>query len=341
MTFSKRLVDWQRVHGRHTLPWQASRDPYRIWVSEIMLQQTQVAAVIPYYLRFMERFPEVLALAAANEEQVLEHWAGLGYYARGRNLHRAARQIVEQHAGDFPTGFEAILALPGVGRSTAAAISAFAFGGRRAILDGNVKRVLTRVFGITGWPGEKRVENQLWQLAESLLPEREIETYTQALMDLGATVCTRSKPRCAECPLTLDCIAHHENRTAQLPESRPRKPLAQRAVTLLLLRHGQDVFLEKRPSPGIWGGLWSLPETTLLPEAACLQLTGQVPKCTRKLPTFFHTFSHFRLEISPVEMDVANLPQVAMSPGMVWMDVREAVGAAIPKPVKSLLQSLC
>lgn len=341
MDFSLKLIEWQRLHGRHALPWQGTRDPYRIWVSEIMLQQTQVAAVIPYYLRFMSRFPDVQSLADASEEQVLTNWAGLGYYARGRNLHRAARQIVENHAGKFPDKFDAILALPGIGRSTAAAISAFAYGECFTILDGNVKRVLTRVFGIAGWLGDKKVETRLWQLAEALLPVQKIESYTQALMDLGATVCTRSKPKCGLCPLAQDCIAHCENRTAQLPETRPRKPISQRSVTMILLRHGRDIFLQKRPASGIWGGLWSLPETDIAPESACLQLTGHVPKTTKCLPVFTHTFTHFKLEISPIEIILPNLPQVAMSPGAVWMDVNEAIDAAIPKPVKSLLEKLC
>lgn len=341
MDFSRKLIEWQRLHGRHALPWQGTCDPYRIWVSEIMLQQTQVAAVIPYYQRFMSRFPDVQSLAGASEEQVLTNWAGLGYYARGRNLHRATRQVVENHAGKFPDKFDDILALPGIGRSTAAAISAFAYGERRAILDGNVKRVLTRAFGIAGWPGDKKVETRLWQLAEELLPAQEIEAYTQALMDLGATVCTRSKPKCGLCPLAQDCIAQRENRTAQLPEARPRKSIPQRSVTMMLLRHGRDIFLQKRPASGIWGGLWSLPETDLAPEAACLQLTGHAPKTTKCLPAFTHTFTHFRLEISPVEMLLPKLPQAAMSPGAVWMDVDEAIAAAIPKPVKSLLEKLC
>jgi A/G-specific adenine glycosylase len=341
MDFSRKLIEWQRRHGRHDLPWQGTRDPYRIWVSEIMLQQTQVTAVIPYYQRFMASYPNVQSLANASEEQVLAHWAGLGYYARGRNLHRAACQIAEQHAGKFPQTFEDTLALPGIGRSTAAAICAFAYGERHAILDGNVKRVLTRVFGIAGWPGEKKVESRLWQLAASLLPERGIETYTQALMDLGSTVCTRSKPACQRCPVATDCIARSENRIGQLPVARPKKPIPQRSTTLLLLRHGHDILLEKRPAPGIWGGLWSLPETDGQPEEACLSLTGQVPETMRQLPAFTHAFTHFKLEINPVEMTVPGISPRVASPGVVWMDMGDAVNAAIPKPVKSLLQGLC
>jgi A/G-specific adenine glycosylase len=273
MNFSRQIIDWQRRHGRHHLPWQASGDPYRIWVSEIMLQQTQVGTVIPYFERFMVRFPDVASLAAASEEEVLTRWAGLGYYARGRNLHRAARQIMGQHAGMFPCDFDAIVDLPGIGRSTAAAISAFAFGQRRAILDGNVKRVLTRVFAIDGWPGDKKVETRLWELSEILLPEKDIEAYTQALMDLGATVCTRSNPKCGQCPLACDCAARREGRIARFPVSRPKKPVPERAAIMLVIRHGRDILLRKRPAAGIWGGLWSLPEAEgdFLP--VCLQLT--------------------------------------------------------------------
>jgi A/G-specific adenine glycosylase len=340
MSFSRQIIEWQRRHGRHHLPWQASRDPYRIWVSEIMLQQTQVGTVIPYYERFMARFPDIDSLAEASEEEVLTCWAGLGYYARGRNLHRAARQVVEKHAGIFPRDFNDIVALPGVGRSTAAAISAFAFGECRAILDGNVKRVLTRTFAIDGWPGDKKVEAQLWQLSESLLPESDIETYTQALMDIGATVCTRSRPKCDLCPLVRDCLARREKRIDSLPASRPPKLLPERTATLLVIRHGRDILLLKRPSPGIWGGLWSLPESEgdLIP--VCLQLTGQTPSSIEALPAFTHTFTHFRMLIQPVMLLLDKQPQGAAEPGSVWMESDDAMKAAIPKPVKSILEKL-
>lgn len=340
MDFSEKIIAWQRRHGRHHLPWQASRDPYRIWVSEIMLQQTQVGTVIPYFERFMARFSDIAALAGASEEDVLTLWAGLGYYARGRNLHRAARQIAEKHGGVFPRDFDDIAALPGIGRSTAAAISAFAFGERRAILDGNVKRVLTRVFAIDGWPGDRKVETRLWQLSESLLPKTGIETYTQALMDLGATLCTRAKPKCASCPLLDDCIARRENRIASLPAPRPKKPLPERSASLLVIRHGRDILLVKRPAPGIWGGLWSLPQAEGDFMAACLQLTGQSPASMEKLPGFTHSFTHFRLAIQPVMLTLDKRPPGAAEPGSVWMDFNDAIEAAIPKPVKSVLEKL-
>lgn len=340
MDFSTKLSEWQRSHGRHHLPWQGGRDPYRIWVSEIMLQQTQVGTVIPYFERFMARFPDIASLASASEEEVLTHWAGLGYYARGRNLHRAARQVMERHSGVFPRAFDDIMALPGIGRSTAAAIGAFAFGARRAILDGNVKRVLTRVFGIDGWPGDRQVETRLWQLSESLLPETGIETHTQALMDLGATICTRSRPHCAQCPLAEDCAAFRQGRTASLPAPRPKKTLPERSATLMVICHGRDVLLVKRPASGIWGGLWSLPEAEGDSMAACLRLTGQAPVRVEELQGFTHTFTHFRLDILPLVLALDARPTAAAEPGTIWMDHAEAIGAAIPKPVKSILEKL-
>lgn len=340
MDFSRELINWQRRHGRHHLPWQSGRDPYRVWVSEIMLQQTQVGTVIPYFERFMARFPDIGTLAAASEEEVLACWAGLGYYARGRNLHRAARQVMEKHQGKFPREFEDIVALPGIGRSTAAAISAFAYGESRAILDGNVKRVLARAFGVEGWPGDKKVESRLWQLSESLLPASDIATYTQALMDLGATLCTRARPCCRQCPLAAGCLALKRDRVASLPTPRPKKPLPERAATLLVIRHGRDVLLVRRPAPGIWGGLWSLPEAEGDSAAACLRLTGQLPASVEELQGFTHAFTHFRLSILPLVLALDARAPAAAEPGAVWMDRAEAVNAAIPKPVKSILEKL-
>jgi len=341
MRFAEELIEWHARHGRHDLPWQGTRDPYAIWVSEIMLQQTQVATVIPYYNRFMARFSGIENLAGASEDEVLTHWAGLGYYARGRNLHLAARQIMELHAGVFPRDLDLITALPGIGRSTAAAISVFAFGACNPILDGNVKRVLSRVFAVEGWPGNKDVESRLWKLAASLLPGKNVEAYTQAQMDLGATVCTRTRPDCERCPLASDCIARKENRTGELPSARPRKTLPQRSTILLLLRHGRDILLEKRPSPGIWGGLWSLPETSADPESACLKLTGRAPESMQHLPAFTHVFTHFKLDIKPVLIAVGGTSVLANEPGKVWMEIDEAARAAIPKPVRTILESLC
>ncbi|MDR2881621.1 MAG: A/G-specific adenine glycosylase, partial [Azoarcus sp.] len=259
---STRLIAWQHNHGRHGLPWQGTRDPYRIWLSEIMLQQTQVATVIPYYARFLERFPDAATLAAAPVEEVMALWSGLGYYARARNLHRAACAVMEEHGGHFPVTATVLAGLPGIGRSTAAAIAAFASSERTAILDGNVKRVLCRVFGIEGFPGERAVEERLWALAESLLPENaeDIGIYIQAQMDLGATVCTRTRPNCEACPLATQCVAHATKRVAELPTARSRKTPPRRTTRMAVVMLGNSVLLERRPPAGIWGGLLTLPE---------------------------------------------------------------------------------
>ena len=352
-SFASRLIRWQHQHGRHDLPWQ-SANAYQVWLSEIMLQQTQVATVIPYYQRFIASFPNIAALAAATEEQVLAHWSGLGYYARGRNLHRAAQIIVEKHHGVFPRDFEQILELPGIGRSTAAAICALAFHEHRAILDGNVKRVLARYCGISGSPSETTVEAQLWQQAENLLPppsrervgergkgDSAIATYTQALMDLGATLCTRSKPKCGECPVQSDCVAFQGGRVSELPTPRPRKTVPERQATFLLLMHGNDILLEKRPGSGIWGGLWCPPQFD--DEAAAknwFMRNGMAASHGERLETFTHTFTHFRLHITPLKIQLARKPVRAAQPGSVWLDVEEALRAAIPTPVRSLLQEL-
>ncbi len=339
-SFSARLVAWQHAHGRHDLPWQGA-DAYGVWLSEIMLQQTQVATVIPYYQRFVASFPDVGALATASEEQVLAHWSGLGYYARGRNLHKAARLIGERHAGQFPTDYDDILALPGIGRSTAAAICALAYHQHRAILDGNVKRVLARYCGITGWTGDKKIESLLWQQAEELLPKREVAVYIQAQMDMGATLCTRSKPKCVQCPVHGDCVAYQTNRVAELPKPRPRKIVPERHATFLLLMSGRDILLEKRPAQGIWGGLWSLPQFD--DEDAAMVWCAQrgIPFDVHKtLAPFTHVFTHFKLHILPVVIEVARKPMQVQQGGSVWMDVEDAMGAAIPTPVRVMLEKV-
>lgn len=336
--FATRLIDWQKTHGRHDLPWQNTRDPYAVWLSEIMLQQTQVASVIPYFLRFVARFPDIAALAAATQDEVLAHWSGLGYYARGRNLHRAAQLVMERHNGIFPADFEQVMALPGIGRSTAAAILAFAFGQRRAILDGNVKRVLARCFGIAGYPGEKAVENLLWQKAEALLPDSGIETYTQALMDLGATVCAR-RPGCGPCPLRTVCVAYNENRLAELPTPKPRKAQPQKETAMLILRHRGEVYLEKRPPTGIWGGMWSFPETGLSDDAGLARF-GFKAKAGAALPEILHTFTHFRLRIVPRLFEVTEVQPQVQQPNGLWIAPIDALDAAIPAPIREILMRL-
>ncbi len=327
--FARKLIRWQRRHGRHGLPWQGTRDPYRVWLAEIMLQQTQVAAAIPYYQRFLARFPDVGALAAASEDEVLRIWSGLGYYARGRNLLRAARAIAEQ--GAFPATREGIARLPGVGPSTAAAIAAFAFGERAAILDGNVKRVLARCFGIEG-------ERAQWVLAERLLPTRGIEAYTQAVMDLGATVCTRANPACGRCPVAGDCVALREDRIAELPAPRARKPLPQRRAIWLVLQHQGAVLLERRPSSGIWGGLWVFPEGAPGDVSSfCRKNLSIEVSHARKMPVIEHGFTHYRLRIQPIRCRVRKR---ASSEVGVWLDLEDAVRAAVPAPVRVLLSGL-
>ncbi|TXT21755.1 MAG: A/G-specific adenine glycosylase [Gallionellaceae bacterium] len=339
--FSARLIRWQRRHGRHKLPWQGA-DAYRVWLSEIMLQQTQVATATPYYLRFVARFPDVSALAAASEDEVLAHWSGLGYYSRARNLHRAAQIIMRQRGGRFPENFDDILALPGVGRSTAAAIGVFAFQQRRAILDGNVKRVLARYFAVAGYTGEKKIEAQLWRKAEGLLPEQDLAGYTQGLMDLGALVCTRGKPQCAVCPLHEECAAYRNGQVMQLPTPRARKALPEKHSTFLLLLNGADILLEKRPATGIWGGLWCLPQMDGAPgkDHCGIRQYGVDAAQAHALPAFTHTFTHFRLHITPLLWRLPVKPGQSQEPAKVWLCVEEAMRAAIPSPVRKLLHQI-
>lgn len=331
--FTKRLIAWQKSAGRHDLPWQNTRDPYRIWLSEIMLQQTQVTTVIPYYLRFLGRFPDIAALAAAPIEAVIEHWAGLGYYARARNLHRCAQRVVAEHGGRFPQAAEQLAELPGIGRSTAAAIAAFAFGRRGAILDGNVKRVLCRQFGIDGFPGATAVDRQLWALAESLLPAADIEAYTQGIMDLGATCCTRSRPQCAACPVAEDCVARRDGRQGELPATRPRAALPEREGDFVLFCDGERLLLERRPPSGLWGGLLVPPEGR--PEALASQL-GLAIREQRPLPPLKHTFTHFRLTLRPV-LCLVERPTGVGESGREWLAIERAAAAGVPTPIRKLL----
>lgn len=339
-SLAKRLIDWQRNHGRHDLPWQVS-DPYYVWLSEVMLQQTQVGTVIPYFQRFIARFPDVFSLASAPVDDVLAAWSGLGYYSRARNLHLAAQKVVSVFGGNFPSSPADLMTLPGVGRSTAAAIAAFCFGSRSAILDGNVKRVLARWAGIEGWPGEKAVENRLWTLAESLLPGTEVERYTQSLMDLGSLVCTRGKPDCGICPLADDCFAKHEARQRELPSPKPRKALPERHTVLLMLQHENRVLLERRPPSGIWGGLWSLPEApdTLSAAESCRQRYGLDVEFDSALADFVHVFTHFRLMITPLPGRVLGGFELRDAQAG-WYTPYEALDLGLPAPVRRLLETV-
>jgi len=341
-SFAAKLIAWQKEHGRHDLPWQGTRDPYAIWLAEIMLQQTQVATVIPYYLRFLARFPDVAALAAAPLDEVLRLWSGLGYYSRARNLHRAAQVIAEEHRGRFPRRFEDVAALPGVGRSTAAAICVFAFGKRHAILDGNVKRVLARYRGVKGYGGDRKIADRLWREAQRLLPRRTVEAYTQGLMDLGATVCARSKPRCPVCPVHGGCVAFRRGWTGKVPAPRPRKRLPHKRTLMLALMRAGEVLLEKRPPSGIWGGMWCLPEAVRKTdiEAYCLKRFGTHVIEIDELPPIAHGFTHFKLDIRPLRLRVSALVPEAAEPGVMWLSLEEARGAAIPAPVRRILAQL-
>lgn len=343
-TFAQRLLDWFDLHGRHDLPWQQDVNPYRVWVSEIMLQQTQVRTVIPYFLRFMQRFPDVASLAAAPLDEVLHHWTGLGYYARARNLHKAAQRVCEHHGGELPGRLEEMQALPGVGRSTAGAVLSLACGQRQAILDGNVKRVLTRCFAVAGWPGSSVVAKRLWQLAEAQTPDNRVADYNQAVMDLGATVCTRGKPACPDCPLHDICIACAEGRQAQFPAGKPRKRLPQRRVRMLLVRDGDGaLLLEQRPPTGVWGGLWSFPEigTDDDPLDWCDTTLNRSARVGRTLASRRHTFSHFHLDIVPTEL-LLNGPgcRVLEAPGRLWYNPGQPEDIGLAAPVVRLIAEI-
>jgi A/G-specific adenine glycosylase len=338
--FADRLIRWHKHHGRHDLPWQNTTDPYRVWLSEIMLQQTQVATVMPYYARFLARFPTLADLASAPVEAVMAHWSGLGYYARARNLHKCAQAVMRDHGGRFPTNPEQLAGLPGIGRSTANSIATFCFGARAPILDGNVKRVFCRAFGIEGFPGSAAVEKRLWALAGELMPAQHGDIYNQAQMDLGAMVCTRSKPKCGECPLRDTCVALAGDRVAELPQRKPRKVVPVREATLLVVLDAQQrVLLESRPPSGIWGGLLSLPELAGGDPALWLQQRlGCQAIAVSPAPTFVHAFSHFHLRISPLICRVWPVT-VAMEPGWRWLRQEEIPGAALPSPVRRILES--
>jgi A/G-specific adenine glycosylase len=331
---SERIVDWQVAHGRHDLPWQNTTDAYRIWVSEIMLQQTQVATVLSYFEKFLLKFPTVKRLAAAPIDDVLAIWSGLGYYSRARNMHRCAQQVVELHAGQFPQSQALLITLPGIGRSTAAAITAFAYGTSAAILDGNVKRVFCRYFGVEGYPAKSSIDAQLWTIAEREKPEGSVEAYTQGLMDLGASLCSRNKPKCAACPLADLCVANLEHRQVELPTRKPKKVMPTKSATFLLIRSRHKVLLERRAPVGIWGGLWCLPQVDCEPNVASNSLV--------KTQGFEHTFTHFKMQASVfmqtrVSENSETVPANIADGMQAFFTLEEALQLGLPSPIRAYL----
>lgn len=342
--FAAAVLDWFDRWGRKDLPWQRDPSPYRVWISEVMLQQTQVGTVIPYFERFTARFPDLASLAQAPLDEVLHLWSGLGYYSRARNLHRAAALVQNEQGGRFPTEMESVESLPGVGRSTAGAILSLSLGQRYPILDGNVKRVLTRVFAIEGWPGDPAVQRRLWALAESLLPPARPGDYNQALMDLGALVCTRSRPLCGSCPLIGHCQAHRLGAQQAFPTPRPRKPLPIRHSRMALLRDERGrVLLERRPPSGVWGGLWALPEIPAGRDLVgwCLQGLGFMAELVEIHAPQRHTFTHFRLELTPLELRALGATRQAAEDGdRRWFDPAQPERIGLAAPIARLLEGL-
>lgn len=344
-SFSDSVLDWFHEHGRKNLPWQLNPTSYRVWISEIMLQQTQVATVIPYYQNFMQSFPDLKKLALADEDKVLHHWTGLGYYARARNLHKTAKIIYSEYQGKFPTTLTQLIELPGIGRSTAGAIIALADDNYAVILDGNVKRVLSRYHCVEGWYGQTSTQNQLWELAEKHTPTSNCRNYTQAMMDLGATLCTRTKPSCSNCPLQLNCKAYLTETTTEFPHKKPKKKLPVKTTQMLILKNmdGSKVLLEKRPPQGIWGGLWSFPECH---EDHSITHFAQQYGFNFKEEginwnNLRHTFSHFHLDISPLVLNLAKDPNRVMEKARWhWYDLNSPAELGLAAPVKTLLEKL-
>ncbi len=342
-SFARTVLNWYRRYGRHDLPWQ-QQDAYRVWLSEIMLQQTQVSTVIPYYQNFIERFPNLGQLADADIDEVLQYWQGLGYYARARNLHKAARVVRDEHNGRFPRTFDAVAALPGIGRSTAGAILSFAFGQCWPILDGNVKRVLARCFRVPGWYGQSDTMKQLWYLAESVTPEQQAPDFNQAMMDLGSMVCLKSKPKCEACPLKKLCSSYLHHSQAEYPQRKPSRAKPHKHTLMLLHRHGDQILLWRRPPSGIWGGLWSLPEVD---DEHAIELWQQsflsMAQTQRVIQdsVIRHQFTHYSLDISLAIIEMEQLPeQVSDEENYVWVDIEALANHGLPTPVRKLLTTL-
>ena len=342
--FAAGLFGWFEKHGRHDLPWQIDKSAYRVWLSEIMLQQTQVATVIPYYHRFLDSFPSIMALGNAEMDQVLQHWQGLGYYARARNLHRAAQIICDQHGGEFPESIEAVMALPGIGRSTAAAILTFACGQSWPILDGNVKRVLARCFQVSGWYGQSETMKQLWQLSDAVTPVQRTDDFNQAMMDLGATVCLKTKPLCQQCPLSSQCLSFKHATQHQYPHKKPKKNKPHKNTLMLMHRYQNRVLLYRRPPTGIWGGLWSLPEVSDIEEIGEWQekyLSFRSPFLTVSKNLINHQFTHFSLEISIAEIELGALPtRISDDENIEFVAFDRLSDIGLPTPVRKILQRM-
>lgn len=348
--FSKQVLAWFDEHGRKHLPWQQNKSRYSVWISEIMLQQTQVKTVIPYFTKFMEKFPSITDLANAEQDQVLHLWTGLGYYARARNLHKAAQIVRDNYNGEFPATFDEVLGLPGIGKSTAAAVLSLANNQAYVIMDGNVKRVLARFYTIEGWPGNKKVEDSLWELAESLKPSERYGDYTQAMMDLGATLCTRSKPNCDECPVQSHCMAFAQGVQAEYPHKKPKKQIPVKTTKMVIPFYQGRVLMTKRPQSGIWGGLWGFYEssdTSQLP-AHIQQLINNSATKLEALSPFRHTFSHFHLDIQPELMILGAAPSNNVNaPTIVddenqqlWFDVHQASEVGLAAPTVKIFKQL-
>lgn len=349
--FSQKILNWYQAHGRKDLPWQQNPNPYRVWISEIMLQQTQVTTVIPYFQRFTHTFTDITQLANAPLDQVLALWTGLGYYARARNLHQAASLICKHYQGRLPETVDELISLPGIGRSTAGAIVSLSMNKKAPILDGNVKRVLARSHCIPGWPGHSSTLKQLWQLAEYYTPEQQTQAYNQAMMDLGATVCTRSRPNCAICPLEANCQAKLSGRQAEFPHAKAKKPRPEKTVALLMIvNEAGEVLLYRRPPVGIWGGLWSLPEypVNAPPEQFCEKSLQMRAIKLDRWDSFHHDFSHYRLHISPVKIVAQTsatgiipiIEGIAEAPDLNWFQPSECEHLGLATPVRKLLRLL-
>ena len=341
-SFSDRVIDWYDQYGRKSLPWQQNKTPYRVWVSEIMLQQTQVSTVIPYYHRFMERFPDVISLADAPEDEVLHHWTGLGYYARARNLHKTAKVVRDEYQGNFPTNIETMQELSGIGRSTAGAILSLAGGQSQPILDGNVKRVLARHHTIEGWPGQANVLQNLWQISETLTPTQNTAKYNQAMMDIGATLCTRTKPKCELCPVMETCLAHKEGTQLQYPGKKPKKKLPVKSTVMLIPKWGDSLLMYRRPPSGLWGGLYSFYEVDELSDIDDKVTSLNITDYKREsLASFRHTFSHFHLDIQPVLLTLHHRPVRAVQSNTEhWFDMCNPDNLGLAAPTKKLIKMI-